>query len=326
MKEKNFEFGHNPEQQEKVSKIILSFFRHDDKETDKTKSDEKINLTGRGKKHAASLAEDLKNPTLAKAGGSSRIRTQQTAFLKMEGKNVDIENAEEDLSDLISKKGILGMPKVIKDDRLNFFINSKSGTGKKGFDAFKRGKYLRWLIEESDETATKYKDLDENSTYSKSAAGVASIVKDYLNASGRWDQIVKAEKTRKFPKGYASELERFFGSHLGVTESFLAKLIEKTEGIKERDKFIESLDEKGFGFSEGFKVEIINRNDDKKILVEFEKKYKDKDGNDKTFQFKKEIDLEIIDKIIKEGEELEKKAARLADVSNNTIINIEPGK
>ena len=41
----------------------------------------------------------------------------------------------------------------------------------------------------------------------------------------------------------------FMGNHEVMSESFLAKVIEKTKGIDERNKFIESLKNVGFSFN-----------------------------------------------------------------------------
>jgi len=46
------------------------------------------------------------------------------------------------------------------------------------------------------------------------------------------------------------------GSHLSVTESFLAKIIENTKGVAERDSFVAALGNQGFGFVEGYDVKI----------------------------------------------------------------------
>ncbi len=297
----------NEQKENYSSRIILNFFRHDDKESDSGKTNEALRLTNKGRAHAILQAKTLKNPKLAKAFGSPKIRSQETAVLIMEGKNknIDITAPADDLKD-IAKPGLMGMPRIVADSRLDFYLDKEKGTGKLSLDAYKQGRYLEFIVKESDEAVKKNKDLNKNSTYSQSAAAIASIIKDYFNASGRWNKIVQSENTRKFPKGYQKDLERFFGSHKGVIECFLAKLIEKTEGIKKRDEFIDILDKNGFGLSEGFTVYIINQKNQPTVVVEYQKEYKTKNGEEKKFELRRRINPKIIDEIIKEGEELKK--------------------
>lgn len=307
-REQPFVLDRSREQKEKyTSKIELNFFRHGDKESDKTKSDDEIRLNESGRGQAVDRSVELKNPRLAKAMGSPRIRTQETAALVMLGKEKDMNPSEgaENVKEIASP-GISNSPRIVEDDRLNFFLDEATESGKVALDNFKKGNYIKWLVENSDADAEKNGDIETNSSYAKSASGIASIIKDYVDASGRWDDIVKAEDTRKFPKGYAKELERFFGSHLGVTEAFLAKAVEKTKGVDERNKFIEALGNQGFKFVEGYKVDILNENGEVKVMVEYKKE--DADGN-VIFEFSEEIPAEMIDEIIEEG--------KLKDVKHN---------
>lgn len=288
------------EQQEKyTSKIELNFFRHGDKENDKTKGDDEIRLNESGREQAVDRSVELKNPRLAKAMGSPRIRTQETAALVMLGKEEEINPSEgvENVKE-IADPGLFNSPRIVEDDRLNFLLDENTESGRVALDNFKKGNYIKWLVENSDADADKNGDIEMNSSYAKSASRIASVIKDYFDASGRWDDIVKAEDTRKFPKGYAKELERFFGSHLGVTEAFLAKAVEKIKGVDERNKFIEALGNQGFKFVEGYKVDIINENKEVKVVVEYKKE--DKDGN-VVFEFSEEIPAKMIDEIIEEG-------------------------
>ena len=39
----------------------------------------------------------------------------------------------------------------------------------------------------------------------------------------------------------------------------MAKLIEKTKGIEERDKFVKILNNQGFDYAEGFDIDIKNK-------------------------------------------------------------------
>ncbi len=290
----------NIEQNEQISsKIELSFFRHGDKENDKLKDDNEIRLNESGREQSLKKAIELKNPKLAKAYGSPRIRTQETAVLVMDGKTKDIDPKTQttNVGD-ITDTGLFSSPRLVDDERLDFNLNPKKGSGALAVEAFKKGEFLKFLAEESDNNSRKFKDSDKTGNYSIFAGNIASIIKDYYSASSRWDYIIKAEKNRKYPKGFDKTLERFMGTHQGINESFLAKIIEKTKGIAERDKFIQILDNKGFDFVEGFKIDIVTNNNSAKIIISYEKK--DEDGNI-LFSINEEIPESLIDEIIEEG-------------------------
>src|SRR3989338_3348594 len=72
-----------------TSKIELRFFRHGDKESNKEKPDEEIELTETGRKQAVEKSEDT-DISQSIAFGSPRKRTQQTAGLVMGGSMEEI--------------------------------------------------------------------------------------------------------------------------------------------------------------------------------------------------------------------------------------------
>lgn len=286
------------------SKIKLHFCRHADKENDKTKSDNEIRLTKTGRGQSIKESSELKSPTLARAIGSSKIRAQETAALVMDAKTKGIKSdqAFDNFEDWVSK-GLMGQSRIIEDNRLNFELDTNSEFGKISLAAFKKGEYLKFLVEDSNELYEKLNGSEKNSTYSKSAANIASIVKNYFDASIRWDNTVSAEETRKYPKNY-KDLERFFGSHQGVEECFLAKIIEEIKGVDKRNKFVKILKNQGFDFVEGYDIDIITKNNNTKILIMYQKK--DEDGNT-LFDFNELIDIDLLEKIIKEGKKINKK-------------------
>lgn len=289
------------ESKEKISKIALRFFRHSIKAREEQDGD--IYLSEEGRRLAAEQARDLDNPGLAKAWGSSRIRTGETASLIMDGDlNKDIELAQEDVN-------MLGVSRVEADneDRLNFINDVDTETGKAANDAYLAGRYLSYVVNDSDRMVMENGDAGKNSSYSTQAANIASIVKTYLeNGSDRWHEIYskdqEGEDQRSYPKDYAPKLERFLGSHQGVTESFLAKVIEKTEGIEERDAFVEALGGRGFSETEGFVIDIDNDGIDKTIKVQYEKK---NDEGEIVYSFSHDIPGEILEEMIAEGDLME---------------------
>ena len=153
-----------------TSKIELVFMRHDEKENDKTKSDEEVRLTPAGKMRAKEKAEE-DNIDQSMAFGSFRKRTQETAGLVMSGKLKEIMGTEtlEELKEKLDKDlPLKSGSKIRVDDRLNFEADFTSNYGKKALEAAKNGKYLKFLVEDSDRLVKEEND-DKASTYSKQA-------------------------------------------------------------------------------------------------------------------------------------------------------------
>lgn len=242
----------NRENREVVtSKIDLRFFRHGEKESDKTKPDEEMRLTETGKRQAVEKSVD-KDITQAVAFGSPRKRTQETAGLVMTGQLDEITGKEglEELREKLDKELKVGS-KIGVDKRLDLNSDSTSEYGKKAYEAFKNsGKFLKFLVEESDALAESLKDKTAF-TYSRQASNVAEFLAKYLAIAPRWDNLAQDEN-----KSYGDTLKRFFSTHQGIAESFLAKIIEQTKGKEERDAFVTALGNKGFDYAEGFNVEI----------------------------------------------------------------------
>lgn len=283
----------NPETKEReeaiTSKIDLRFFRHAEKESDKNKSDEEIELTETGRRQAVEKSED-KDISQSVAFGSPRKRTQQTAGLVMGGQldeiigNESIEELKEKLNKELKVGGKIGI-----DERLDFNIDFSTDFGKRALEAVKNGEYLKFLVEESDTLAESFKDA-ATETYSGMAGRVAEIVKKYLAIAPRWDKLAQDEI-----KNYEDTLKRFLGTHQGIGESFLAKVIEKTKGKAERDVFVSALDNQGFDFAEGFDLEIETTDkNEQKIHILFKK---EKDGQ-VMFEYDEVVPLEIIEGLI----------------------------
>lgn len=284
------------EQEKFVSRIWLAFFRH----SEKGPKPEEL-LTPAGTKLAKEKSpehhpthESLKDISQALAFGSPRLRAQHTAGEVMAGGRDDI-TGEESLEELRAKldEGRKYGTRIASDKRLDFCLDKTTEFGKIGLARFERHEWLKFLIEDSDELAEQLGD-QRNTTYSRAAAAVAEIVKKYIQVEQRWDELVKTND-------YKPTLERYFGSHQGVIEAFLAKVIEKTKGIKERDKFVVVLGNHGFDYVDGCHIEIINpENGDSsqpRVIVSYGKK--DKDGKI-IFDFREIIDEKLIDKIIGE--------------------------
>ena len=287
----------NKETREKlISKIKLHFFRHSIKGP-KAEDDRFTQLSQKGRELAAERKIDVENKNLSTIVGTDRIRTQETAGIRKTG------NSDLTVEEIMNETGLLGSPKAAIDNRLNFQLDPNSETGKRMYEAFMKGKLVKYLVENSDDDVLEHGDFDKNTSYSKFAANIAEIILGALRkGSDKWHRIYEAEqereKQRKFPKGYTQSFEKLFGTHEGVLESFLAKVIEKTKGVEERTKFVEALENKGFDETEGFDMEIINDGDSKVMYITYDKF--DEKGN-KIFSLDENISEELLDKIVKEG-------------------------
>jgi hypothetical protein len=286
-----------------TSRIELNFFRHGAKEKSiDGQPDEEVNLTPAGREQAVAEAED-EDISQSVASGSPRKRAQHTAGLVMAGKHETItgdESLEEftqkvdaELEKLNRGHGLEGKhgSKMRVDKRLDFVITDSTELGKQLIDSFYRKEYLKFLVEQSDVLAESLHDT-ESETYSRQAGRIAEMVKVYLNGATRWDQLVRDES-----KNYQDTLKRFFSSHQGVVESFLAKVVDLTKGREERDKLVTALDNQGFGFVEGIRVSIETTSEGKQnIRVAFKK---EKDGQ-VLFDYDEVVPEEVIEKLILE--------------------------
>ena len=277
-------FNHSPslESKEKyTSKIDLHFFRHSIKEDGNPLE---AHLSDAGRRLAKEKAPQGVNPAQAVALGSSRIRTQETAGFMMAGSGDDITGAEslKELRQKIDKQQKVGS-KIGVDDTLNFTDDPNSPLGKVLFGASAKGTYFKTLVEDSDRIAKRIEDTS-GATYSKKAAQIAQIIEKYITIAPRWNKLVE-EKSNQ----YTPNLERYLSTHQGMQESFLAKLIEKTDGISARDAFVDMVGHQGFDYIEGFDVAIETGSNGRKIYVT----YKTKKG-----EIKKEVSEELIREII----------------------------
>lgn len=149
--------------------------------------------------------------------------------------------------------------KLAEDDRLDFSLEPSTLLGTTAMDRYAQSRdLLSFYLEDSDRLAVEYGDR-ESTTLSRAAGNIAEIILKYERALGAWEKILAdKEKAKKYADA-KGEMQRFFGSHQSVTESFLIKLIAMTKGQDAARLFIESLPSKnGFGFSEGYSV-VLDR-------------------------------------------------------------------
>lgn len=241
--------------------------------------------------------EDIRRLTQAVGFGSPRIRTQETVALIM---GAGIVTGEENLEELKKKlnEGLRVGSKISIDPKLDFFVDENTELGQLHAKAYKEGRLLDFLVHESDELAKKTGDK-KTTTYSRSAAQIARIIQKYITVEKNWDSIYQKKKEK-----YSGPIiARFLCSHQTVLECFLAKVIEKKRGIKERDEFIAALDKRGFDVLEGFTVQIFtpkeNGNpENPEIII----KYKKTKNGKVLYEFEEKINKDLIEEIIREGE------------------------
>lgn len=293
------------------SRIVLRIFRHANKEKALTPEDQErfnelvaedpnldkdywIRLNNEGREQANASSDPSGDIEQSIAFGSPRKRAQEVSLHVMAGQagvtpDMNFETAKEMVDE------DLGMgSKVGSEKRLDFAAQGKTG------DAFNQaymdGRTMEWLVKESDSSAIENKDKI-TSTYSRMASNVASLVSKYYRTADRWQELVLDSE-----KKYEKDLKRFLGTHQTVTESFLAKVIEKTKGEDARDKFVEILGG-GFGFVEGISVEIKSMGDKKVLSIEYKKDL----PNGEKYEFNESVPIEIIEEIIEDGKILEGK-------------------
>jgi len=252
-------------------------------------------LSPEGKAFAVNQAEKDTDTRQSVAFGSPRDRAQQTALFVMSGQEDSITGNEnlDELKEKIDKDLVVGS-KIGVDHRLNFPDNETAEYEKLSGDAFNEGKYLEFLINESDSMAHELGET-VGVTYTRQAQQTARIIQKYLTISPNWSKLVEEK-----PDQYTKVMERFMGSHQGITEAFLAKVIEFSEGKERRDLFVKSLDGQGFDFVEGYKVYVV---DEGKGVPQLMVKYKHlvPGASHADFEFEKSVTPGIFTKIL-EGE------------------------
>lgn len=255
------------------TKIILHFLRHEEKETTKPgQSDIDVELTQKGKEAAiAKGKEKPAQPSVSWAAGSPRLRAAHTALLRMmagEGK-ISSEMTFAEARDQANRELKYGK-KVTHLPELNFYWEGTTEFQQIGMAAYKAGRGLEWLLNESDDLARKLSDKDSLS-YSRVAANYASLIAREMQVGNNFNRIVERE-TEKYKK-YGNQLERYFGTHQTVSECFYMKVLEKTQGRAVAEKFIENCRDgkgmaNGFDFQEGFEVRIQNGREGQKMILQ----------------------------------------------------------
>lgn len=138
------------------------------------------------------------------------------------------------------------------------------------------------------------------------AGNISEILERYIRIGNNFNKLV-SKANEKEREEYGNRLERYLGSHQGVLETFILKILEKTQGKEKRDEYIKAIGD-GFKETQGFRVEIVNVGDEQKILLTYETP--DKSGNEDFKEETIEIDKNLIGEIIEERKKFEKEVER----------------
>ncbi len=294
------------------SKIRIEVFRHDQRDKTIKVPDEKSRLTKGGSIHAKEIGKTKNpNPRVGLAYGSPRERSQETALRALMANEdwVTEDMTMEEILKGIEERGGRGK-KIIASEKLNYKGDVHPEYAKLyDYHFFKACDAIPFLYNESDDLVRKLGD-NEDFCYTRQAANVADFVKKYLGVLPHWEKLTE-EKPEKYKE--IDEMQRFLGTHGSVTECFLLKIIEKTEGKDEAKRFIDSLSNKnGIDFSDGISIDLGYEGEEVKVKISF---------HDKTW----DVDEAMIDNIIEDktrlDEETEVKRKELEEgLKNNKKV------
>jgi len=255
----NFETPPAAEHHERKASVIrLDFFRHSIKEKSDTSAagDNSIPLSEAGRELAKERAFSDANLGQAIAFGSERIRAQETAAIRMSGESREnLDTLREYLDEGAGYGSKIGI-----DERLDYRDTSSTPVGAANEAASAQGEYVHHIVHESDRIAAETGD-NSGAHYSYKAAQIASVIEKYLEVSDRWNQLVNDPT-----KHYTPQLERYFSSHQGTLESFLAKVLELSGETEKFDAFMAE-NKQGFDYLQGFRVEITEDPDGEKNIT-----------------------------------------------------------
>lgn len=285
------------------TRIILEFMRHGKRESGATPEEDAnydIRLKKLGREQSTKKGKELNPKVEVSLGwGSPRVRSQETAYrVMLANEDIGPDDTLEEIKEKVA--GGLGggkakaKKKMIVDERLNFLDPGE--VGKKGTAAYYANRYVSWAANESDQDALEARDM-EASTYARMAGNVAEIVKRYLAVGKNFNKL--AQKTNQ----YGDHLERYLGTHGGVSECFAAKVIKAVKGTEKQEEFFKAVPN-AFVETEGIHIEILNHGDAQEILMQYKI-----NGKEEEVRFGKET----LDEIIKERKDFDAKVKKAGE-------------
>lgn len=252
-----------------ATKVVLEIMRHGKREKGATAEENARNfalpLTQDGREQAITRGKEIHPQARVALGiGSDRARAQETAYrVMLAGENISANDSFDDIEEEIATELLYGK-KMIVDERLGFNLFGPIGVA--GNQAFSEGKYMDWVIGESDVLAIEMGDT-QSSTWARMSGGMAEIIAREAVVGDSFHRVV-ARDTKKKYVSTGNQIERYVGTHQGNTESFVAKVLEMVRGEAVRDEFIRSVGS-GFAETEGVRIEIINKGSDQVIEMTY---------------------------------------------------------
>lgn len=283
------------------TKVILEFMRHGEKDANSSKWDKKRRLTERGREVAQERGHELNpQPEVSLGWGSPRERTQETA-LRVMLPDIDKNATMEDMEKLIAEEQKFGK-KMIVDPRLDYVLANPPD--EESLRASKENRGLRYIVEKSDSNALEVGDKI-SSTYTRAAANIAEVINRYVKIGGNFNRIASNEPEKY--SDFKNQLERYLGTSQGITESFVAKIIEMTQGTEKLNEFLKKIGN-GFGEIKGIHVEILNDGYGQKISVSYEL-----NGKSEVIT----VDENVLNEIMAERDKFEKEIDEKSRQQNN---------
>lgn len=265
--------------------------------------DNRTPLTPLGMANAAARGRDNIDLARARVIGSARERSRHTAAFHMVGGRKEVGGTES-LDELEKVVQELGENKAHfrVDERLNFHDDKSAPLG--GFlnDAYENKTYLKTIVNESDDFARK-QNAEYQSTYTGKAAQMAGLVNTYLKAAPRLANLIsgiqksQVEKHGEDRGQSQAAFERFMGTHQGMAESFLLKVVEIAQGVEARNELLSEIGNAGFGYSEGIDINLVQKGSDTKVELVYINPRTQKET-------RLELSRDILEKIMQEAEDM----------------------
>lgn len=285
------------EQEKYTSRILLHFFRHGEKRKTRGVKNPDQSLTKKGKLqgYKKGLKGPEAMPTAVAFGGHVKRAQEMAGFTMAGAKRMEVTGKEsmEEIKQKLDEDLKYGT-KLAVDKNLGFYYEPEFCQPKD--KAYKENRGLKFVVEESDELAEKLGDK-YSSTYSRSAGRIATILQKYNSIAPKFNEIISDEEKKK---RYGDILERFMGSHAGVIDAFLCKIVEKIKGIGERNKLVKVLGDSGFDPAEGFDIEIDALAGQEEPVIRIKYNKEGKEGRE-GFSFNEILSPKLLQELINEG-------------------------
>ena len=267
--------SHAEQEQEFESKVVIELMRHGKREKHPDQAQDggpRLPLTSAGRAQADARGEALHPQSEVALGwGSPRDRARETAYrVMLASEEIGSEDTLEEIEAKIAEELRYGK-KMIADERLDFHDNGPIAAA--GVAAYHAKQYM---------------------PYTRMAGNVAELVLREASAGKAFNRI--ASQTDKY-EATGNRLERYMGTHQGIAESFVAKILEEVQGDAAKKEFLDSVGS-GFNETEGAHIEIINKGQNDQVIRMTYKLKDDSGEREESVEF----GVDVLRKIISDRE------------------------